>query len=902
MGFFILVILFFAYIYYSNSKIENLQQENAKLKKQLSNLTKQENLELLNKTENQENLNQTIHNIQTISTRQTISNKEIISKSNSTIVDKCLTEEEKIEIQRNVERKEREKKNTTVLITGAILIVLAAIVFLMSTWETISNIIKTAVLVLLIGVFLGGSKIAKEKYKLEKTSNTFFYIAMAYIPICLISCSIFGLFGEYLSLYGEGKYTYLTISAVFVSIIYYINYRMQNSKILFYGSILSQLCSIILFGLIFGKNELLISTMLLIYNIALILLTKKENNIELLHYFYNGIPYSLGIYIGIISLSNITSSVYMISLIILLAINFLLLYKNKKSDLTNAYLFNITLYYLGFYLIFIHDFGIQISSNTKVIIAIIYFIMTLIFEAMLSRNDKNLNKSSMVINLISIALMYLELVDNKSVTIKPFIITGIECGLMLLMYIKSDQEGKNVLSYLIPITLLITIWHIQELFVTSYHSYIIVSLLVFVLGELIKGNEFKILKNGFFVVTNINLTLIFVSCVLIWNEKFLNDVIYFILLLFVYIYDFLKNKNYIIFKYCGYLTIGFVLLTSINFLQLPNDLKLLIPMLMSICYLLIENKYKFIKDEFSLSFNSIIEVIAYITLIEIGEVYGVLITLLYSSYLIYNNIKNNENKYLRTIPVIGFLITILEASLSDEYQILFMLITTTLLSFLSICQKKISIDTIFSGIYLICVLDCFNNEYIQGIFVLIWAIANMQGMVSEKSKDIFKIISYVAGLMIYNNILRDLNMAQMVSFEMIGITVFCIQILKNILPKYINNSDTLEYIIYSLLYLISIFKYSNEFDGIIFVLFVVGIVMYSYIKKDGILFIVSIFAILGNAILLTRGFWLAIPWWIYLLLVGSILIGFAMKNESDDRNEKINVGNVIKNLKDKIEK
>ena len=57
----------------------------------------------------------------------------------------------------------------------------------MSTWNTVSNVIKTVVLVLLIGVFLGASKIAKEEFKLEKASNTFFYLAMAYIPICLIS-------------------------------------------------------------------------------------------------------------------------------------------------------------------------------------------------------------------------------------------------------------------------------------------------------------------------------------------------------------------------------------------------------------------------------------------------------------------------------------------------------------------------------------------------------------------------------------------------------------------------------------------------------------------------------------------------------------------------------------------
>ena len=78
--------------------------------------------------------------------------------------------------------------------------------------------------------------------------------------------------------------------------------------------------------------------------------------------------------------------------------------------------------------------------------------------------------------------------------------------------------------------------------------------------------------------------------------------------------------------------------------------------------------------------------------------------------------------------------------------------------------------------------------------------------------------------------------------------------------------------------------------------------MFSYVKKYGVIFITSLFTILGNAILLTRKFWFSVPWWIYLLLVGGILIAFATKNESESKKKNIKVGNIIKNLKDIIEK
>ena len=102
--------------------------------------------------------------------------------------------------------------------------------------------------------------------------------------------------------------------------------------------------------------------------------------------------------------------------------------------------------------------------------------------------------------------------------------------------------------------------------------------------------------------------------------------------------------------------------------------------------------------------------------------------------------------------------------------------------------------------------------------------------------------------------------------------------------------------------LTSITSYLDEKDGMIFILFVVGILIYSYIQKYGILFVVSSINILLNAILLTREFWTSIPWWIYLLLIGSRLIAFAIKNESDDKKDKLNVGNIVKNIRDKVEK
>ena len=54
-------------------------------------------------------------------------------------------------------------------------------------------------------------------------------------------------------------------------------------------------------------------------------------------------------------------------------------------------------------------------------------------------------------------------------------------------------------------------------------------------------------------------------------------------------------------------------------------------------------------------------------------------------------------------------------------------------------------------------------------------------------------------------------------------------------------------------------------------------------------------------IYLTKGFWTLLPWWLYLLGIGSVLIGTAVRNEAKEKTEKINVGKMIDNVIDKIE-
>lgn len=893
MAFFIVLIVFLAYAYNMDKMVKDLQKENKDLKKKIANLADLDKVTVTERVIEQNNID--VKNSESLQKLRQI----IPDRNENTEDKKVLSEEEVLERKIRKEKKERETKNTTILITGSVLIVLAAIVFLMSTWNTVSNIIKTVVLMLLIGVFLGASKIAKERFSLEKASNTFFYLAMAYIPICLISCSIFGLFGRYFSLYGDGKYTYLAMSMLLTSGIYFINYKIKKSNTLLVGSILSQILTIILFGLIFSNKISLIIIILLIYNIALIRLTNNNSNIELLKIFYNAIPELCGLYV---ICTFILGEAELFLLLLLLTINFFLLYTKKENSIKNAYLFNISLYAFGIFASLIFEYPFQVLNSIRVILGTIYTISISVIVGVVSNRDKNLIKSSMVISLITIGIMWIKTVEEKCGFVEPYMISIIEFCFMFLIYLKSGNKGKNILSYLIPCTLIATYIDILIIADLNYIFYIIFSLIIFCVGELFVGEEYKTLNKGFFIISHINIVLTYLVCSLVNLNNISNDVILFVLLEFVYIYSFIRNKEYRIFKYFSYINITFILATTIEFLKISKEIINLVPLIITIIVIVLENTNKSLRDTFSKIFISIFSVITFIMLADLKNLASIIIGFIFAAYLIYDNLKNKDNKYLRMIPMIGFMIVMKDAKIEEEIQPIILVLATIAATFVSIYQKKFSIDTIFSMIYLSFALDFFDNDLIKEIFFIIWSFANMYFMESEKSKDVFKAITYIATYFLYKELLVELEMNEFACCEVIGMVILALALLKKIIIKYIEQIDSLEYIVFSIIYLFAITSYISEADGIIFVLFIVALVMYSYIKKYGAIFIVSIIAILVNAILLTREFWLSIPWWIYLLLVGGILIGFAIKNESDDKKEKINVGNVIKNLKDKIEK
>ena len=756
MLFLIIFIILLVIIANKNKYISKLESQVSMLKKELS-ILKQQSSDVINPT---------------------ITSQNIIPPTQTHQV-----------TYRQPEYNEIEQKNTWILITGSILIVLAAIVFLTTAWNSITNFAKTIILFLFVGIFLGASNIAKNKFNLEKASKTFFYIAMAYIPICILSISIFGLLGNFLSINGAGKYLYLCVSTILLSILYYFVAKRTRNSYLVYGSLLSQLLSVILFSLLFEERLFLVFINLLLYNLLLIFLTKNE----LFEKVYNAIPAIISV-IALFGIFDITA--YTIITCILIAINFLYL-ELKDSNFAKSFAFNFYLFMFGYSLIYNSTFAFT-AEKQQLFLTIYTLIIFFVENLLLVSTDK-----------------YKNLLETCQI---------LSCSSMLYIYAFSIFEAAMIPSIIIG--------------------------------------------------------LIFIGILALSFSKSMNP----------------------LYKYVAYAFTNILLIDVNHTLFNDSDLIHFIPTLTTIGIIYFEKLYPTLDDSFMSIYLGLSQAIALVALNALDTEVSTILSIAFAVYIIFYNAQTKKNQLCNIIPLGFVLPSIIDGRLNEELQLGIMLLLTVGLTFASLYKKKVNIYTFFSGIYLCLTCVDFDSEYLSAIFFLAWSVIHVYYLNSHQEKNIFKILSAFFAAMLYYLVAEDLDILSYTIFEMLGMIIAGLYIIRSVIHSSSEYSDTIEYLFWVLIYGSALTNYYDATDGIIFSLLILAIIFFSYAKKYGATFLAGILALLVNAFALTREFWFSIPWWIYLLAIGGSLIGFAIKNEANENKEKLSIGKVLKNIKESCEK
>ena len=820
---------------------------------------------------------------------------------NQEIIDTNLDKQEEnlIYINSNIQTKEskyteKEIKNSLILIVGSVLIILSALLFLTTTWNITHNIFKTLVIILMLFVFLIASYIAEKILNLKQTAKAFYYIALAYLPILFFSISLFSLFGKYFSIYGLGKYIYFTISSVIITIIYYEQSKKKDSYLIGIASVIFSFLSILFLGLSISNNYTFITLILCAYILILNILYQSN------YYYLNKelhkkiLLISIPTLIIIIFYNNIWNIILDKSKILDIITEVIMFYniyllEEKISDYSSIN------YIYPLYIVFVF-FNISCFYKAFIIKQIFIIIGVLVIYIYDLLKKDNIQHTSYIETIACMFITYMCTMANSGNIIPSFCIMFIISMLSLIFYKNNNKEIDLPLAEIFCGTLMLSaidfiIKNVISKICLGYISLIFISISLII-------KEDKKLKQSFYWIGNIVFIFISILTTLLnYHYNIFLIILYILYCLVAFILTYTENNN--ICKIFGYIYTNFVLLSLKQTIDI-NNLAIILS-ITTIIFISAELLYKSL-DEKNNNMYIIIQLIIASLLINtidssiINFLLLIIMNLSFICYIKYHK-WNNNYMYIPAISIIPY-IYFKEILIYNNINYMFIISIAFMILFnYLIYKKKDNIYIILFYTYAYLHIQSFNQSHYISLLIITTGTFISYLIKTEKTKDVFKAILYTCGLAFILFIIKDLNINNIISPAYVSYLIWIALITRNIVKKYNPGYKYLEYIGYILINLMAIQNYRSEADGILFVFALTAIVIISYLHKFGPIFLVSILSILVNVLLLTRTFWLSIPWWLYILIIGSILVGFAIYNEVNLKKEK----NIVNDIKNKLD-
>lgn len=826
-------------------------------------------------------------------------------------------------------KKEKEKTCgfQLMLSIGVFLIILASIIFATSTWKLYSNFIKVLILGGETLLFFVLGILLKYVFKVKKTGNALTLISTILLPTTFLCAGYFNLFGNLFSLTGKYSTLFLSVTFLMEALVTLIRKNIiKSNKYLF-----SLICFFAgIFLLIYGiiKNVCLTfvitSFILMLINIFK---NKIFNNLKEFNIF--NILVSIIFTFAYFYFSNnqlfsnnlLLEKFYLVFFIISLSLNFIIsrpkdnevlnifsvLYETmlviwfvmfSKNLLTSSFAFVISglisyiVYYIsnnnyvkttsvivsyiqGFLGIFIICF-VKECVIMAPIISFIYIVLTFI---------GSLNKDKLkIINIIFEPIYLIMLAIG--ILIQPFIIKNIKAidvimvinaCLIIATIVSTIRKNKVKNCYLI---ILIIGLFIQSLcsyfssvmyFVTAFIIY-----LLLIIYSLMSKDEFS--KNLLDALCILSL-----SSVLIGLNKYtlISSLITTILLIIFSILNKTNNKKYL---YLSLVSIPIIMI--ISNLSFNYSIKKDLSMIILIPSLLILTR-KFLNalkenDKIVLEFIFISALALSITSPSIMFIYLILLyvvaLLLKKEYTLSSKTYFN---YLIFFSIISFL-NVSADKLDNLYMIgIITLLVINQILFRILYEKRNIIfeafHSIISLVLIICLINNLGfNNFISSIISIILFIILYLIYADERMKYIvISFVVYPLNLLLKTidaNVIKDILS---LFIYMIPITL----LLRKVFNVEEDVSNIIEGVILSLMFVMFIFNINLQVGltlGIISVLSIIIGLVFKYKSYN----ITGYVTLVLTVIIQTFELWGKMPWWVYLLITGIILVVLAALRES----------------------
>ena len=884
--------------------------------------------------------------------------EEPSSEINNNEIKTTVNKSYDIERNQNINEKSKlikERNITIILSLGIVLILLAAIILATSTWSLMSNGVKTIALLMVSILFFLMSRFTEKKLKIIKTSFAFWILGNLFLPVILLSIGFFKLLGNYLSIGGQGRYVYGIISSAICLI--FFSYSIKKYKKVTFTWI-TLIDSEILYWFILKQlniNYNMELLMLLIYTLMLSGIYHKLNKTQSIYHFVTKtIKYYVLINLVACIFQILGSSVYATIVTMM----------GEPNQIIQVGILTVAIVVLTIIITYwIYDFkfqgGIFVSSililaihmicitfRLKMNVFAYYIIMNLGLIAIYGviyyfNNFKYLKTGTDVIILSTMIIL-----DLISIIPLKALYTAVLIYILVVIIVITTKKEKDefylgALKFAIPITI----------FIANLFTLAGLKLIenIFSNGRFHLGFIYIILNIGSIYGLSLILHLKNKNNYKIYlyeGHTFL-ALIYFLTLFFpidriiagtaVAIVTggcFLLEKSELKIKIYLYLFITMITIVLLDldilfrfnkmniFFLKPQNIFLCISLILTIIWICSKEIWKKRLNSYiigiysfgffnSLFFNDFENLNYKFILFLIGCI-GLLVLFLYKSKkiaLIYIPIGC---LWIISLRIIYYFDTINQTVANCLVACIIAAIGYILYNMDEISgQKEILYCHIFSGISLICsIMISFDESipYVFNIFSLIvfgvFLYYGSQFINNENLKRSLKISSMFFNYIAYGRLILKLGFLE--KYQMDFVLVPSIIILHLIIKYYFKKKNTVCIVMLRIWYLsvgiilLLSHQNNNSFEAIAFCILCIISIIVGFIIQRKLYFIGGAIFLLVGVFLNTLNFWLSIPWWIYLLLGGALLIFFASKNEFNKSNKKDRKENFISKIIKKI--
>lgn len=185
----------------------------------------------------------------------------------------------------------RERNISWLLNIGVIFLLIGGLFVATSNWDTMSNLMKSASIAFVSVLFYGMAYIAQKILKITRTSFAFIVLGSLFLPIFILSIGWFGLFGPYLSFYGEGRFILGAIGSALLLPVYGLFAQKLKSRLFVWFAFitLSSLIGYVLTAIQFEQDSFYLGMML--YNALLVVCFHRFKKHEDLQLFIKELVY-----------------------------------------------------------------------------------------------------------------------------------------------------------------------------------------------------------------------------------------------------------------------------------------------------------------------------------------------------------------------------------------------------------------------------------------------------------------------------------------------------------------------------------------------------------------------------------------------------------------------------------